>query len=105
MAHDKRNDDRCESDHRSMIKLEPPPGLGDLDALSMEELDDFTSDENGARKLQGVIFYDTELGWCRVTGWGAECGTIIAFYVPMDASDIVLDEQFVPVDELISLIE
>jgi hypothetical protein len=81
------------------------PGLGDLDVLSMKEMDEFANDENGAHKIQGVVFYDIELGWCRVTGWGVECGTIIAFYVPLDASDIDLDEQFVPMDELISLLK
>jgi hypothetical protein len=82
-----------------------PSGLGDSDVLSMREVEKLTSDENGAHRIQGIVFYDIELGWCRVTGWGVECEIVIAFYVSMDASDITLDEHFVPMDELISLIK
>jgi hypothetical protein len=83
----------------------PPPDLGALDLVSQEDIDGVTHDENGARALQGVVFYDCELEWCRITGWGVECGVVILFYVPVNSPDLTLEEQFAPIDELISIIK
>jgi len=83
----------------------PPPDLGALDLVPKEDIDGVTHDENGARALQGVVFYDCELEWCRITGWGVECGVVILLYVPVNSLDISLEEQFAPIDELISIIQ
>ena len=91
-------------DDCQISNVQPPSGVGELDMISKKEVNEFASDEIGAIRIQGVVFYDTEFGWCRVTGWGVECGVIIAFYVSLDASDIDIEEQYVPLDELIAAI-
>ena len=35
--------------------------------------------------MQGIVFYDEDLTWCRISGWGIESGIPIVFYLPMDA--------------------
>jgi hypothetical protein len=79
--------------------------LGNLELVSQAEIDGITPDENGARALQGVVFYDCELEWCRITGWGVECGVVIIFYVSVDSQNLSLEEQFAPIDDLLSLIK
>jgi hypothetical protein len=39
-------------------------------------------DEDQAFALVGERFFDEEFGWCTVTGFGTEAGTLINFYTP-----------------------
>jgi hypothetical protein len=39
-------------------------------------------DEDQAFVLVGERFFDEEFGWCTVTGFGTEAGTLINFYTP-----------------------
>jgi hypothetical protein len=78
--------------------------LGELDVISKAAVDLITSDETGACALQGIIFHDSVLSWCRVTGWGIESGTIIIFYLPVDAQDVVM-EEFTSIDDMLLLIK
>ncbi len=59
---------------------EPPPQLGPVVTVSLKDIQDAGDDEWAAWYLQGIIFYDGELEWCRITGWGVECGIIIVHY-------------------------
>jgi hypothetical protein len=64
---------------------EVPKRLGKLDLVSESFLDAITIDEAGACSMQGIVFYDEELTWCRISGWGIESGIPIVFYLPTDA--------------------
>jgi hypothetical protein len=59
--------------------------MGKLDIVSESFLDAITIDETGACSMQGIVFYDEDLTWCRISGWGIESGIPIVFYLPMDA--------------------
>ncbi len=78
--------------------------LGELDIISKTVVDLITPDETGACALQGVLFQDDELSWCRITGWGIESGTIIVFYLPVNAKDAVMKE-FTSIDEMLLLVK
>jgi hypothetical protein len=54
----------------------------------MERLED---NEEAAWDLQGMIFSNGNLGWCVITGWGSDHGTILIFYAPVDSQDPVAD--------------
>ena len=53
--------------------------------------------------LQGVLFYDDDLDWCRITGWGAECGIIVLHYASVSAVDQSQEEHHVSVSEMVSM--
>ena len=49
-------------------RLNMPTHLGTLEVLPESFLSNITLDEAGACSLQGVMFCDDELGWCRISG-------------------------------------
>jgi hypothetical protein len=57
--------------------ISPPSELGEMEPISEAYLDSISDDESGAWRLQGILFYDDELKWCRITGSGTECGVSI----------------------------
>ncbi len=59
---------------------ELPPQLGPVVTVSLKDIQDAGDGEWAAWYLQGIIFYDGELAWCRITGWGVECGIVIVHY-------------------------
>ena len=67
--------------------------FGPMKLLSDEDIEEIEDNESGACYLHGTLFYDDELDWCRVTGWGAECGTILIYYAPVTAIDPASDEH------------
>ncbi len=67
--------------------------FGPIKLLSEEDIEEIEDNETGACYLHGTLFYDDELDWCRVTGWGAECGTMLVYYAPVTAIDPTLDEH------------
>ena len=85
--------------------LVPDNSVGEITALTDDEVEAVTSDELGARSLQGVLFYDSELEWCRINGWGVECGIPIVHYSPVGSSSPMEVEQHSSVDEIVALIK
>jgi hypothetical protein len=79
-----------------------PEELGIVQEISRTILDAITDDENGACFLNGTLFEDGHQGWCRITGWGMECGVIIMFYSPISLDGTSQDEDVVSLAELIS---
>jgi hypothetical protein len=76
-------------------------GLGELNIFSRQEMDDIPVNEYGASLIQGLLFHDLELSWCRITGWGYECGIPIVFYSGLNAEGHDLEEeQYVSLTEL-----
>ncbi len=73
----------------NMLSPFPPSVSGEFELLSPTEVDRFSHDEHGACALQGILFHDAELEWCRITGWGLECSIVLIFYSPVDAVDTV----------------
>ena len=68
---------------------ELPDALGPFQHLTPGDLNHIENDENGACALHGTLFLDEELGWCMVSGWGAECGLPIVYYLPVSSSNTV----------------
>ncbi len=54
-------------------------GLGELTIFSRKDMDEIPVNDYGASLIQGLLFHDLELSWCRITGWGFECGIPIVF--------------------------
>jgi hypothetical protein len=50
----------------------------------------------------GTRFYDRELGFCTITGWGFSHGVAVLFYVPEDSTDHQKDEQFSSLPEVLA---
>ncbi len=70
--------------HRiSLTEREVPTSRMSLELILDENLDSLKDNEIGACFLQGTLFYDEELDWCMVSGWGVECGSPIIFYMPI----------------------
>ena len=88
----------------SNIHLDLPSNLGPTEVISSGELDAASDDEITACRLQGMVFHDDELGWCSVTNWGVDYGTIILFYAPVASSDRAEDEEHVSLAEILSMI-
>ena len=78
-----------------------PLDIGDVLAMSISEIEGVSVDENGAAYLQGVLFYDAELQWCRINGWGVECGIPIVHYSPVGSDEPGTDEQHVSVFDIL----
>jgi hypothetical protein len=55
-----------------------------------------------AYKGYWILFYDEDLTWCRITGWGTECGVPIIFYSPLTPDGYVTEEQFAPFSDVMS---
>ena len=79
-----------------------PPTLGEVDVITQDYLNAIQADEAGACCLQGILFYDDELTWCRITGWGSECGIPVIFYSPFSVEGFVTEEQFAPLSDVLS---
>jgi hypothetical protein len=79
--------------------------VGEVIPLTDVEIEEVTIDEHGARSIQGVLFYDSELDWCRINGWGVECGIPIVHYSPVGSSSPMEAEQHSSVDEIMALIK
>ena len=88
----------------TMISPGPPSVLGELDVISKADIDLITPNEKGACALQGMMFHDNDLSWCRITGWGIESGIIILFYSPVNANDAVI-EKFTCIDDMLLLLK
>lgn len=83
----------------------PPSELGPFVPVSLHDIQRDGGDEWAAWYLQGVLFYDDELEWCRITGWGAECGIIILHYSSVNVYDESQEEHHVSVPEMLFLIQ
>jgi hypothetical protein len=64
-----------------------PDYLGELEYMTFSDLEDTFDNEAGSCKLQGTIFRDYDLNWCRINGWGMESGVPIVFYSPVYLRD------------------
>jgi hypothetical protein len=81
-----------------------PTHLGTLCDITDEQLQEVTDDELGACYLQGTMFFDDELEWCLITGWGVKCGSTIVFYAPLTESHTNRVEQHASLSHVISMI-
>jgi hypothetical protein len=70
-----------------------PSELGPVVSVSRQDLQNAGDSEWAAWFLQGIIFFDDELQWCRITGWGVECGIIVIHYSPASAIDPIQEEH------------
>jgi hypothetical protein len=81
-----------------------PESLGVMEIIMDEYLASLPMDEIGARMLQGILFYEHDLLWCRITGWGVENSIPMVFYSPILADDVVHEEEYVSLGEIIALL-
>ena len=79
--------------------------LGKVEPVSLLDIESSGNDEWTAWCLQGVLFYDAELDWCRILGWGVECGIIILNYAPISASEPLQCEHHASLADVLSLIK
>jgi hypothetical protein len=81
------------------------PGLN----MAVEELPDYLQNakdnEESAWDLQGLIFHDDELDWCRITDWGVDHGTNIVFYSPVESTTPETDEEHASLSEVLTWIQ
>ena len=82
-----------------------PTKFGSLEVLPESFISDVTLDEAGACSLQGIMFHDDELEWCRISGWGTENGILIVFYSPILISDPGQEEDFASLTDMIDQIQ
>jgi hypothetical protein len=78
--------------------------IGPTELIPYEQLGTATDDESSAWMLLGMLFLEDELGWCIVTDWGADFGTNIVYYVPVNATDHASEEHHASVSEVLELI-
>jgi hypothetical protein len=66
-----------------------------------------TDSEIGACYLQGILFHDDDLDWCRISGWGVENGIILIFYSPLSMTndDPTQNEEYVSLMEFLHWIQ
>jgi hypothetical protein len=81
-----------------------PESLGVLEHVKDEYFESLPMNEIGAQMLQGILFYEHDLLWCRITGWGVENSIPMVFYSPILADDIVQDEEYASLGEMIALL-
>ncbi len=79
--------------------------LGKVEAVSLAEIESTGNDEWTAWCLQGVLFYDEDLEWCRILGWGVECGILILHYAPISANGSIQCEHHASLADVLSLIK
>jgi hypothetical protein len=82
-----------------------PEELGMVHEIPLATLDTLMDDESGACFLSGILFEDESLGWCRITGWGIECGIVVVFYSPISGKDASRDEEVISLAELLCWIK
>jgi hypothetical protein len=78
-----------------------PLQIGPVVSVSLQDIQNAGSDEWAAWYLQGIIFYDEELGWCRIIGWGVECGVIILHYTSV--TDFSHEEHHSSLAEMLAM--
>jgi hypothetical protein len=81
-----------------------PSELGPVVPVSIQDIQNAGDGEWAAWYVQGILFYDEELEWCRIIGWGAECGVIIVHYSPVTALDNVVDEHHSSLSDMLTMI-
>jgi hypothetical protein len=81
-----------------------PESLGLLELISDHCLASIAIDELGARILQGTLFHDNDLQWCRLNGWGVENSIPIVFCSPILTEDTHLEEQYASLADMLGLI-
>jgi hypothetical protein len=79
-----------------------PEGLGEVVPWNEKIFQEITDDEIGARQLQGLLFYDEGLHWCRVNGWGVDHGIPLIYYSSFSSDDPVDDEHHMSVKEMVA---
>ena len=60
--------------------------------------------EGTAWELQGVVFKDNTLGWCKVTGWGVDLGVNMIYYAPVGQEFSSNHEHHVSLAEILTVI-
>jgi hypothetical protein len=73
-------------------EVRPPMGLGELVVIPLSDIEAVSCDENGACALQGILFYDLDMDWRRITSWGVESGIDIVHYAPITTKNPVEDD-------------
>jgi hypothetical protein len=63
-------DDVAITADKNQHQLERPAHLGKLQGIPNEHLKDLSNNELGACYLHGTLFFDEDLEWCMITGWG-----------------------------------
>ena len=53
----------------------------------------------------GTRFYDPEMGFCKITGWGFAKGIAVLFYVSEDSTDPQKDEEYSSLPEVLAWIK
>jgi hypothetical protein len=83
-----------------------PIGISGLDLVEVlpEYLIDAADNEETAWTIQGMIFQDEDVGWCKITGWDVDYGTIFVYYMPVGDKDMAR-EQHTSLASLLSLIK
>jgi hypothetical protein len=82
-----------------------PEELGMVQEIPLATLEKIMDNESGACFLSGILFEDDGLGWCRITGWGIECGILVMFYSPLLGEDAPHDEEVISLAELLCWIK
>ena len=82
-----------------------PDHLGTLQKIAQQDVDNITNDESGACYLHGTVFLDDELGWCRINGWGVDCGLPIVYYAPDGEGKSPEDEHHASLASVLSWIK
>jgi hypothetical protein len=79
------------------------PDFGPIEDLPkfLEFADDC---EGTAWELQGLVFKDNTLGWCKVTGWGVDLGVNMIYYAPVGQESSSNHEHHVSMAEILSII-
>jgi hypothetical protein len=97
-----------EKESTKVAVLEPtvePDHLGTLQKIAQQDVDNITNDESGACYLHGTVFLDDELGWCRISGWGVDCGLPIVYYAPDGDGKSPEDEHHASLASVLSWIK
>jgi hypothetical protein len=82
-----------------------PEWIGPYQDIEHNQLDGISNDEIGASFLQGTLFFDEELEWCMVSGWGVESGSQIVFYLPLAEINTDAQEHHASLSEVIAWIK
>jgi hypothetical protein len=81
-----------------------PDTLGPVESLP-EYLGSARDNEESAWDLQGLIFHDEDLGWCKISDWGVDHGTNIVFYAPVGSQDPEAEEEHASLAEVLAWIQ
>jgi hypothetical protein len=81
-----------------------PDSVGIVEVISDEGLASIPTNENGACMLQGTLFFDNDLQWCRINGWGVENGIPIVFYSVISTEGTHHEEDYASLAQMLALI-